>query len=61
MMAPSNGLAVEDIPDIRDIGSSDREGMVCKLREAVAYTNAVEAPVVVVVVVQCSELPELQA
>jgi hypothetical protein len=55
MIAPSNGLAVEDIPGIRDKGSSDREGVVCRLREAVAYTNAVEAPVVVV---QCSELPE---
>ena len=41
MIALSNGLAVEDIPGIRDIGSSDREGTVCKLREAVAYALAV--------------------
>ena len=68
-MAPSNGLAVEDVPGIRDIGSSDREGMVCKLREAVAYMiaaayRAVEALLVVVAAAaadQCSELAELQA
>jgi len=63
MIAPSNGLAVENIPGIRDIGSSDREGVVCRLRQAAAYTTlaycAVEA--LVVVVVECSELPELQA
>jgi len=63
MIAPSNGSAVEDIPGIRDIGSSDREGMVYKLREAGAYNLAGAYRAVdglVVVVVQCS-LAELQA
>lgn len=65
MIGMSNGLAVEDIAGIRDIGSSDREGMVYKLREVVVYALAgayrtLDALVVVVVVVQCS-LAELQA
>jgi len=36
MIVPSNGLAVEDIQGIRDIGSSDREGVLRRLRRAVA-------------------------
>jgi hypothetical protein len=40
LVAPSNRLAVENILDILDIGSSDREGMVCRPRGVVAYSMA---------------------